>query len=80
MIKYLLRALKEGGFSLFTEGDKTMFGIGLIVNACRLVLRFADRYYRKNKANYSEPQQTALEALFAAAEAVSVAVTIVVGP
>lgn len=47
-----------------------MFGLGLVLAGCKLVLHFANRYYNSRKANYSEAEQEALETLFTVARTI----------
>lgn len=57
-----------------------MFGIGLVLAGCKLILRFAERYYSTHRGDYDTAQQNALDALFNAARAVQAIVTKVVAP
>lgn len=48
--------------------------------ACNAILRFARMYYNEHKDQYTAQQQTALEALFVAADAVDTAIAPVFVP
>lgn len=52
-----------------------MFGLGLVIQGCKLILHFAERYFNERRANYSTEEVALLDALFAAARAIEVALT-----
>ena len=56
------------------------FGFGLVFMAVHLILRFADRYYVEHKADYTSPQQTVIENLITAANALEAAIVPVIFP
>jgi hypothetical protein len=56
-----------------------MFGIGLVFGGCKLILRFARRYFNQHLGDYTEAQQLALVGLFDAANAVERLLTLTTG-
>jgi hypothetical protein len=61
-------------------GESKMFGFGLILEACKLILRFAGKYYMTHKSSYLPAEQTVIENLIASANALVAAITIVQAP
>jgi predicted solute-binding protein len=57
-----------------------MKGLGLIVTACKITLRFAGRYYAQNRYRYSASQQVAIDALIESANNVLAAVAVIIAP
>jgi len=57
-----------------------MFGFGLILQSCKLIIRFSGKYYFAHKAGYSPSEQLVIENLISAANALIAAITVVQEP
>jgi len=57
-----------------------MKGIGLVFMACKLILRFAARYYGQHRNAYAAGEQVAIDNLIVSANALVAAVEVVVFP
>lgn len=60
--------------------SKLPYGVGLLLVAAHLALRFAGSYYQTHKGEYSAEQVIAIDALIAAAEQLEKVVQVILLP
>jgi len=56
------------------------YGFGLVFLAVHYILRFADRYYMEHRTDYTTQQQTVIDNLITAANALEAAISPVIFP